>query len=248
MSEESDLEKLFFELASESRLGILRELQKENLKMQEIARRMDITATEAFRQLDRLTAASLVQRQPDGAFAIAEYGKLVLQISSTLDFISKHKTYFSTHAVMELPSQLVNRLGELSGAQFGSDTVETLNKGTQAYIDATQYAWGMAEGTIPAFMTSVMNQKVQQGLDIKMIILKERLPPPQNASPMPRNVELRGLPEIPVIAVLTEKFAGVCFTQTDGKMDYASFFGDDPTFRGWVKDLFLCYWEKAKRT
>ena len=51
MGEESGLEKLFFELASESRLGILRELQKENLKMQEIARRLDVTPTEAFRQL-----------------------------------------------------------------------------------------------------------------------------------------------------------------------------------------------------
>lgn len=52
MDADSGLEKLFFELASESRLGILRQLQKENLKMQEIARRLDITATEAFRQLE----------------------------------------------------------------------------------------------------------------------------------------------------------------------------------------------------
>ena len=62
MGEESGLDKLFFELASESRLNILRELKKENLKMQEIARRLDVTPTEAFRQLERLTAALLVQR------------------------------------------------------------------------------------------------------------------------------------------------------------------------------------------
>jgi len=54
------LGKLLFELASESRLVILRELQKENLKMQEIARRLDVTATEAFRQLQRLSTSSLV--------------------------------------------------------------------------------------------------------------------------------------------------------------------------------------------
>ncbi len=100
MVEESGLAKLFFELASESRLCILRELQKENLKMQEIARRLDVTPTEAFRQLERLSAGSLVQRQPDGTFALAEYGKLVLQISTSLDFISKHKEYFSTHDLM----------------------------------------------------------------------------------------------------------------------------------------------------
>jgi len=80
------VEKLFFELASESRLSILRELQNENLKMQEIARRLDVTATEAFRQLERLSAASLVQRQPDGAYALTQYGKLELHLSSSMDF------------------------------------------------------------------------------------------------------------------------------------------------------------------
>ncbi len=79
MEDNIGLEKLFFELASESRLSILRELKKENLKMQEIARRLDVTPTEAFRQLERLSTAVLVQRQPDGMFALTEYGKLVLR-------------------------------------------------------------------------------------------------------------------------------------------------------------------------
>jgi len=93
LSEDLGLDKLFFELASESRLSILRLLQKENLKMQEIARRLDVTATEAFRQLDRLSTTSLVKRLPDGAFTISEYGNLVLQVSSSLEFISKHKHF-----------------------------------------------------------------------------------------------------------------------------------------------------------
>ena len=109
MENDEGVEKLFFELASESRLSILRELRKENLKMQEIARRLDVTATEAFRQLERLSVALLVQRQPDGTFAISQYGKLVLQLASSLEFISKHKEYFSTHDVMRLPSQFVSR-------------------------------------------------------------------------------------------------------------------------------------------
>ena len=127
MGEESGLEKLFFELASENRLCIIRELQKENLKMQEIARRLDITPTEAFRQLERLSTAMLVHKQPDGTFTLGEYGKLVFQISASLDFISKHK-YFSTHDLMRLPSQFVSRLGELSRAEFGADTIENKPK------------------------------------------------------------------------------------------------------------------------
>jgi predicted transcriptional regulator len=30
-------------------------------------------------------------------------------------------------------------------------------------------------------------------------------------------------------------------------MDFAGFFGTDPKFLNWVKDLFLHYWNKGKR-
>jgi hypothetical protein len=68
----------------------------------------------------------------------------------------------------------------------------------------------MGEGTIREQMTSVMNQHVSRGIQVEMIISKERLPAGANLPEMPKNVELRkGLPELPAIIVLTEKVAGV---------------------------------------
>jgi len=246
LAEQPGLEKLFFELASESRLGIMRELQKENLKMQEIARRLNVTPTEAFRQLERLGVATLVQRQPDGTFALAEYGKIVLQISTSLDFLFKHKEYFSTHDLMRLPSQFVNRLGELAGAKLELDTIESLNKGAKWFAEAKQYAWGIGEGTIPEHMIPVMNQQVQRGIQVKMLISGEVLPA-VNQPGTPRNVEARGLSDLPGIVAVTEKMAGICFRQVGGRIDYAGFFGSESVFHNWVKDLFMYYWEKAKR-
>lgn len=248
MEKNSGVEKLFFELASETRLDILRELKNENLKMQEIARRIDVTATEAFRQLERLSNALLVQKQPDGTFALAEYGKLVFQLSSSLEFTSKHKEYFSTHDVTRLPTQFVNRLGELSQAKLIMDTVETLNKAQRAFMEAEEYGWGMAEGTIPERMEPIMDEIIQKGVKLRFLIPGIRLP--TNASPLPpmKNVEIRGLLDLPAIVVLTEKEGAVCFRQVGGRMDYAGFFGKHPTFLSWVKDLFQYYWEKGRRT
>ncbi|MGA2386111.1 MAG: hypothetical protein ABSG33_06230 [Candidatus Bathyarchaeia archaeon] len=248
MSDDAGLGKLFFELASESRLSTLHKLQTENLKMQEIARRLDVTPTEAFRQLERLSTASLVQRQPDSTFALTEYGKIVLQISSSLAFISKHKEYFSTHDSMRFPKQFVNRLGELSQAELEMGTIKILNKGAQAFTEAKQYIWAIGEDTIPEHMIPVMNQRVQQGIQLKLLISEERLPAVASMSETPKNVEIRGLPELPAIIAITEKVAGICFRQLGGRMDYAGFFGSDAAFHNWVKDLFLYYWEKAKQT
>ncbi len=247
MEDNTGLEKLFFELASESRLAILRELHNEKLKMQEIARRLDVTATEAFRQLERLSAALLVQRQPDGTFALAEYGRLVLQLSSSLKFISNHRNYFSTHDLSRLPVQFQSRLSELSQAKLVTDTIEILNAGERAYTEMEQYGWGMAEGTIPQHMLPVMDEKVLKGLKLKFIVPENRLPADAPLAEPMKNLEARSLPDLPAIIVVTEKIAGICFRQVGGKVDYAGFFGNDPTFHNWVKDLFLHYWDKGKR-
>ncbi len=246
MGEELGLEKLFFELASQSRVSILRLLQKDSLKMQEIARRLNVTATEAFRQLERLSTAGLVKRQPDGAFTVSEYGKIVLQASSSLDFVSKNKDYFSTHNIMLLPPQFINRLSELSGAQLSLDTIANLNRAEQAYVNAKSFGCGIAEGTIPEHMISKMDQKMREGLKFKFLVPQNRLPKPDEAIKTP-NVEGYGIPELPLILVLTEGFGCVCFLQVDGKVDYTGFLGDDPTFLGWVQDVFDYYWRQATK-
>jgi predicted transcriptional regulator len=243
MLENQDLAKLFFELASESRLSILQELKGENLKMQEIARRLDVTATEAFRQLERLGAALLVERQSDGSYAITLYGKLVLQASSTLGFLFKYRDFFSTHDLSPLPNQFINRLGELSKATLITDTVESLNKAQRMFIEAKQYGWGLAEGVVPELMGPLMVQRLMQGLKFKFVIPNSRLPPTSEID----NMEIRGLSEIPLVIALTEKEAAVCFRSSGGRMDYTGFYGNDPVFLSWAKDLFLYFWEKGKR-
>ena len=87
-------------------------------------------------------------------------------------------------------------------------------------------------------MIPVMNQQVQRGIQIKMLIPKELLPA-SNQPGTPKNVEIRGLSDIPVIIALTEKMAGICFRQIGGRMDYAGFFGSDPLFHSWVRICFF---------
>jgi len=241
------VEKLFFELASESRLSILRELQKGNLKMHEIARRLDVTATEAFRQLQRLSDALLIQKQPEGTFTITQYGTLVVQLSSSIDFVSKHKSYFSTHDVWRLPRQFVNRIGELSQTSLIMDTIEGLNKGERLFMEAEHYAWAVVEGRVPELMDPIMNEKIRNGLNVRMLFLERFLPPDAIPAATLPNLENRTLSDIPAVIALTEKGAAVCFHLVGGRADYAGFFGSDPLFLNWVKDLFLYYWDKGKR-
>jgi predicted transcriptional regulator len=160
--------------------------------------------------------------------------------------IFKHESYFSKHDLMQFPTQFVSRVGELSKAELLMDTIESLNRGSKWFTEATECIWAIGEGTIPEYMIPIMNQKVQEGIQIKMLIPMQNVP--AGGQPVTqRNVELRGLSDLPGIVALTEKYAGVCLRQIDGKMDYSGFYGTDPVFHNWVKDLFLYYWEKGKR-
>ena len=72
--------------------------------MNELARRLDLTDTEASRQLQRLTDALFVQKQPNGAYRMTAYPQLVLEIVSPLKVISKNRKYFLDHDTSLCPA------------------------------------------------------------------------------------------------------------------------------------------------
>ncbi|MCW4010720.1 MAG: DUF1724 domain-containing protein [Candidatus Bathyarchaeota archaeon] len=238
MENAEGIEKLFFELASESRIGILRELNKKNWKMNDVAQKLDLTTTETFRQLQRLTEALLIQKQPDATYVITQYGKLVLGLSASLEFAFKHKQYFVDHNVWKLPPQFVNRISELSGANLKMGMVESVMKSSQLIGEAEKFMWGVSPEPLPQAFEDISKQ-IPKGAEYRIIS-------PQPPTKLP-NLENRTLAYTPAVFVVTEKEAAVCFRFLDDRMDYAGFFGQDPTFLTWVRDLFLYYWEKGKR-
>ena len=238
MENPEGIEKLFFELASESRLGILHKLTEKDGKMNEIARKLDLTTTETFRQLQRLSEGLLVQKQPEGTYTITEYGRLVLQLSAPLEFVFKHKEYFEKHDISWLPSQFLSRIGELSQANLMMGMVESTMKSSTLIGEAQQFMWAVSPEPVPQAFEEISKQ-IPKGGEYRILSPQ----PPVKLS----NLENRTLSDPPAVMVVTEKEAVICFRFLGGRVDYAGFFGKAPAFRDWVKDLFLHYWNKGKR-
>jgi len=141
MDDQEGLDKLFFELASESRLGILFELQTKNLKMQEVAQKLSLTHTEVFRQLQRLSEALLIEKMPEGTYAITQNGKLLLELSRSFEFVLRFRRSLLSRDFERIPYQFINRLGELSQAKLSMDTNEMINDAEQLILGAEKYLW-----------------------------------------------------------------------------------------------------------
>jgi len=224
---------------------MLLELQKENLHLNELAKRLDLTPTEVLRQLHRMTDALLLEKLPDGNYRLTPYAKLVLDTSSPLDFISRHRAYFLEHNAFLLPLEFRARLGELSGATLAKTTVETMNyceemfKGAQKKIDAS--VMGVE------FLLDIARRRLEEGLSVRWLMDESFVP---KARTMLRSVkklpEMRHTQRIIGQVNVTDKAAMLTLRRNDGNISYYSFVGEDQTFVGWATELFSHEWDKAK--
>lgn len=216
--------------------------------MRELARKLDLTATETFRQIKRLSEALLVQKLPKGSYTITPYGNLVLQLSSSQEFVFRHREYFSTHDLSRLPYPFINRIGELSEASLSMEMMRNINKGEELVGRAEQYLWAIVEGPGNELLGPAVAEQIRKGVKYRFIVPESLLPTGSGPPGTAQDFEARILPDIPVIIVLTEKETGVFFHFIGGRADYAGFLAKDSRSLNWTKDLFLYYWDKGKRS
>jgi predicted transcriptional regulator len=242
------LDRFFFELASESRLGILWELETKKLRMQEIARKLDLTDTETCRQLQRLSDSQLIQKQPDGTYTITCLGAVNLHLIAPIDFANRNSAYFVGHDLSIIPSEFVSRLGELSDAEFCKEAMSGFNRVRKMVFEARKYLWSVAEQVDSSHIQPV-TEKVAKGLDFKFIMAQNLAKHYSNSKDAEVDV-LRGsrfMKNIPVTLVINESEATVVFRTCAGVMDYMGLFGTSARFRKWCEDLFMHYWEVSQK-
>ena len=239
------LDKLFFELASESRLSILYELLASDLRMQEIARRLKITDTETSRQLLRLSEASLIQKQPNGTYSVTQYGKLLLQFSRSFEFALKFKQSLLTRDIWRLPQPLINRLGELSQTNSTTGTIDVLNCMESLISEAEKFLLCIVDRPLHAINAKAV-EKIGKGVTIKAIFEPGNLQYYQKIPETKGLVEKKLVDQIPATMLISEKSAAIDLVSIDARGDSALFYGSDPQFLGWARDLFDYCWERGK--
>ena len=240
------LDVLFFEFASESRLAIVRVLCTEKLKMQDIARKLDLTATEASRQLQRLSKANLIERLPDSTYQTSQFGRLMLTLSGSMDFVFKNKRFFSEHDVWKLPASFIYRLSELQESTLEYDLNECIVRWEQIVKSAEVHIWVMTPEVMP-LLSRATGEKLAGGLKVKSLVGEHLSERSKVNITTGANVERRYLSNIPAILLISEKEASISMPLYDGNMHHASFFAKDEASLKWVNELFLYHWDRAER-
>ena len=217
----------------------------DKLRMSEIARKIDITATEASRQIHRLHEESLIQKEPDGAYILNNYGKLVLHFFSSYSFIFQYKQYFLNHDIWRIPPQFISRLGELSHGTFCEEIAEIVD-GIESMMQCSEDNVCVITDQVMHVHRIVMDERISKGVKFRALIHK-KLINPSEIQVTDKNEERRVLSIIPCLLSITEKQALVSFLSMDGKISNSGFFGNDASFMRWANDFFVYYWDLANR-
>lgn len=245
---EEDPSPLFFELAHPQRLRILSLLEGGPEPLKVLSSTLGIVPPEALRHLQRLVRQRLVERAPEGGFALTPYGRLVLGDVGSFGFLFRRREFFLGHDLSGLPTPFVHRLAELSGPDPGEGVSVTLRYVESILANAERYVSFLTDQPVLKW-EDLVEQGQDRALPVRVIFPTserrsvDRLPDRLTTG---RNVEFRYLPNIPLALALNERVAGVAFRSSRGEIDYShALGGEQEPFHRWCQDLFEHYWEST---
>jgi len=239
------LHKLFFELSSRERMSILMGLHDQGLRLAKISRSLGLSPPEVSRHLQRLSEASLIQKDEDGMYQLTSYGKLVLSQIPALVFISNHSEYFNEKDYSGIPYELIERMGELLEAEFDGETADSLNNIELILNDAKDFIYFISNKIVTS-LTPIIARKIGKSLDFKVILPRRAIDAVISDPLIPLGIQFRFLENVDALVIVTEGISAFGLPDKDGKFDYSGFKGTDLRLKKWCKDLFLYYWDKAK--
>lgn len=242
----SSTAELLFELANTDRLTILREIDKEPMRLSQVARKLSATVQETSRHLERLSKARLIEKDSCSAYRITSFGKLVLSLLPSFDLLQKRREFFLSHDLSSLPPGFVQRIGGLSEHYYVDRLDEALANAERVIKEAEEHVWLMADQQVRQSYPHEHPEPVSlrlilpRGIDLEAF---QRIRKQTGT-----RLQIGFVDDVKATIVMNEKTAAVCFPSLNGRMDLTTgFAGKTPEFHGWCRDLYSFYWEKSKK-
>ena len=251
--------ELFFELSNEDRLDILHLLEKEALKLTHISKKLDLSSSEVFRQLSRLTDARLVSKNVEGLYTLTPYGEQCLRWVPGYVFISDNREYFQSHSFSKMPKEFLLRLSELSGSGFSNDALISVSHIESMIRESEEYILIIHD----QFLLSaypLASEAVQRGVNIRAIdplVYRPSISIRGEVEAEDQEILMkavtdgrlvnRQMAQFDVYLWMSEKEVAILsFPDLDGGFDYSGFTSEDEQVLKWCRDLFDHYWELSQ--
>ena len=247
--------ELHFELAGDLRVLMLTKLNQKSYRLSQLATELNATMQEAHRNMTRLIQAGLVAKGRDGELMLTVYGRTVVMLMPSYDFLYRNKDFFLDHSLGDLPPKFVQRMGAFHSCEIVHGVMAILQRWKNLYASSDSYIKEIM-AQVPLDVIETVSSRVEQGVKFSYIFAANAVVPKGRTQMLQKvgwrnfiskgKVERRMLPEVKVMTIFNEKQGCVVFPNMKGEPDLnMMFYGEDKEFLEWCSDLFAYQWEKA---
>jgi predicted transcriptional regulator len=245
----------FLELASEQRLAILSKMQDGPVKVSTVAKELEATVPEVYRNFERMVKADLIAKNPDGSYGITTIGKTLYSQVTLMGFLSGNKKYFKSHDFDQLPEKFIQRMGTLEQCNTVKGFVKVQEKWKEIYNDAEEYIYNVLfEVPYTQDLMELLVKKINSGVKLQSIFSESAVIPKERRQVFDKfgfkdliqqgKIERKMKENVKTIVILNEKEAGVMFPTTGGDVDMSEgFFSTDTKFHESCLDYFEYSWK-----
>ena len=243
-----------WQLASEQRLKIMLKLLEKNSNVTNMAKELDSTVAELYRNFEKLMKSDLIYKDSKGNYNLTTYGKAVCDCIPSFVFLSRNKKYFRNHDFGDLPKKFIQSIGSLESGKYEKGFIKVVQQWKEICENANEYIYDILSEE-PLELVDPIVGKAKQGIKINSIFSgstiipkgrKELVSKPGIKKLIADGIIERRMSDLKVVVILNEKEACVIFPTTDGDADMGSMFhSTEPTFHQWCFDYFKHCWNNS---
>lgn len=256
-----ETEEIFSSLANAQRLAILYIISENKKTLSSIAKELKITTQETHRNVNKLMNSNIIEKDFKGYFSLTVFGELIIKNISAINFLSKHKKFFSEHNFHNIPIKFIQRIGALENSDFLSGFVAVIEYIKRMYQNCEKYIYSILPQVPLDLIHTVIPIVRERDLKFKHILPIDALIPKKSEEFLKNEgysqllhkgmIERRMVNRTNLGIVLTEDQALVMFPVSKGNVDMNFIFCnnvsmDGGLFHEWCLDYFNEIWNSAK--
>ncbi|HYY70839.1 MAG TPA: ArsR family transcriptional regulator [Nitrososphaeraceae archaeon] len=256
-----ETEEIFSSLANSQRLAILYIISENKKTLSSIAKELKITTQETHRNLNKLMNSNIIEKDFKGYFSLTVFGDMIIKNISAINFLSKHKRFFSEHNFHNIPIKFIQRIGALEKSDFLSGFVAVIEHIKRMYQNCEKYIYSILPQVPLDLIHTAIPIVRERGLKFKHILPIDALIPKKSEEFLENEgysqllhkgiIERRMVTKTNLGIVLTEHQALVMFPLSKGLVDMNFIFCnnvsmDGGLFHEWCLDYFIEIWNNAK--
>ena len=256
-----ETEEIFSSLANSQRLAILYIISENKKTLSSIAKELKITTQETHRNLNKLMNSNIIEKDFKGYFSLTVFGDMIIKNISAINFLSKHKRFFSEHNFHNIPIKFIQRIGALEKSDFLSGFVAVIEHIKRMYQNCEKYIYSILPQVPLDLIHTAIPIVRERGLKFKHILPIDALIPKKSEEFLESEgysqllhkgiIERRMVTKTNLGIVMTEHQALVMFPLSKGLVDMNFIFCnnvsmDGGLFHEWCLDYFIEIWNNAK--